>query len=145
MANILHPIQLQGIKVLELVLTSDGSQEDTSGLDLPFQFSVGHSDFDLDKKLIMVGVIGEVGSSDKNSEVPFYIKAHLVGQFTVDTDKFPLEHVSDWASKNAPLILLPFLREHIYGLASRAGIKEVLVPLLIVPTIKITSPKTLDN
>jgi len=109
---------------------------------LPFIFSTGHSSFDHVTSLITVGVKGEVGgeSSEQNKH-PFHIRIHIQGQFLVDTKKFPVDKIDDWAYKNAPLLLLPFLREHIYGLASRAGIKGVMVPLFVLPTIKVQPPQ----
>ena len=144
MSNDLHPIQLQGIRVLELslhVTKPDRLNEDSfDGIDLPFEFLSGHSEFNQSTHTVTVGVIGVVGKTDEENPLPFYIKAHLLGQFVVDVARFPVDKVDDWANKNAPLILLPFLREHIYGLASRAGIREVVIPLFTVPTVKIISP-----
>lgn len=143
MGNDLHPIQLQGIRVLELNFSvtkpEQPNQEDLEGIDLPFKFLSGHSEFDPVTNVVTVGVIGEVGGIAEEVEIPFYIKANLLGQFIVDISKFPMDKIDDWAKKNAPLILFPFLREHIYGLASRAGIKEVVLPLFTVPTVKIVS------
>lgn len=141
MSNDLHPVQLQGIRVLELsllVTKPDRLDEDhLNEIDLPFEFLSGHSEFDRATRMITVGVVGIVGKTDEENPLPFYIKAHLLGQFVVDVARFPVDKVDDWANKNAPLILLPFLREHIYGLASRAGIREVVIPLFTVPTVKI--------
>jgi len=140
----LHPIQLQSIRVKELFLkVYDPSRAQESNLDLPFTFKVGHSKFNAEDNQIAVGVLGCVGhdiNEDSAEATPFVIKADLIGQFTIDTSSFPVDKIDKWAKENAPLILLPFLREHIYGLASRAGIKEVIVPMFVLPTITISNP-----
>lgn len=146
----LHPIQLQGIRVKELFLkVYDPKQAQENDFDLPFTFKVGHSNFDAENNQIAVGVLGSVGrdidedclDEDSSSPNPFVIRAELVGQFSVETSLFPVEKIEQWARENAPLILLPFLREHIYGLASRSGIKEVIVPMFVVPTITVSKPQ----
>ena len=43
--------------------------------------------------------------------------------------------LNDWAEKNAPLILVPFVRENIYSLASRAKVNTI-VPLFTLPSIR---------
>lgn len=130
-----HPIQIEAVRVLELALNLKDPEKALSASDLPFKFSTGHTKFDPDQKAISVGVIGEIGTSD--DDTPFHVKVHLIGVFSVNTDVFPLDKVEDWAQNNAPLLLLPFLREHIYGLCNRAGLKEVFVPLLVIPNFKL--------
>ncbi|GGX13996.1 protein-export chaperone SecB [Undibacterium macrobrachii] len=142
-----HPIQLQGIIVKELFLkVYDPERAQENELDLPFSFKVGHSKFDVENNQIAVGVLGrvgldadELGDDGASERTPFVIKVDLVGQFSVDVSLFPVDKVEQWAKENAPLILLPFLREHIYGLASRSGIKEVIVPMFVVPTVTINN------
>ncbi|MBR8085286.1 protein-export chaperone SecB [Burkholderia vietnamiensis] len=145
-----HAIQLQGIRVLELGLNVfDVEKAQSPDLNLPFSFGVGVTEFDEENRVIGVGVkgtIGNDGSEDgEDSRSPFVVKAHILGQFVIDTDNFPLKHISEWAQKNAPLILLPFLREHIYGLASRAGIREVVVPLYTLPVYKVDKQPSLTS
>ncbi|MDR3480388.1 MAG: hypothetical protein P4L91_06695 [Burkholderiaceae bacterium] len=142
MAQKLHPIQLQGIRVAELYLKIlDPNEAQKDDLNLPFTFSTGHSSFDQDSNQISVGVFGQIGTDDEDAKSsPFVMKVNVFGQFLVDVTEFPVDQINKWASENAPLILLPFLREHIYGLASRAGIREVIVPLYVVPTYTVQRP-----
>jgi preprotein translocase subunit SecB len=144
MLNNQHPIQLQSIRVSELSLeVRDPAIAQKEDANFPFIFLTGHSVFDPELKQIMVGVHGQIGedAEEGDSKAPFLIKAHIIGLFSVDASKFPVDKLDNWASENAPLILLPFLREHIYGLASRAGIKEVIIPLYVVPSYKVVRPE----
>jgi len=52
-----------------------------------------------------------------------------LGIFEVDEDKFPFKFIQNWAEKNAPLILYPYLREQVFSLSSRAGFGGTLLPL----------------
>ncbi len=138
MAPTLHPIQLQTIRVKHLrVSVFNAGRADEPEQEVPFSFEYGHSKFDREKSLVTVGVRGTVGESDDDERTsPFVIEAEILGLFKIDLSKFAEEHIERWSEVNAPLILLPFLREHIYGVAARAGIKEVIVPLYILPTVK---------
>lgn len=142
MSQDFHPIQIQGIKVVELSLVvNDLNYINGSGGEFPFEFSTGTSGFDQELNEITIGVIGEIGksSADSTEIFPFFVKAHLIAKFSVDVRNFPADKVDDWAVRNAPLVLLPFLREHIHGMAARAGITDAIVPLFTVPTFKVIS------
>lgn len=145
MDNSLHPIQLESVKVVELsvnIFDLNDTEYDTSSF--PFRFSSGKSDFDDEDQSIIVGVIGEVGDPE-GEKTSFHIKAHLLGKFTVDINNFDKEKIALWAKQNAPLTLVPFLREHIYGLASRAGLRDIIIPLFVVPTFKIDRNTTVST
>ena len=63
------------------------------------------------------------------------------GVFKVDETKFAKTHIEDWANRNAPIILYPYLREQAYALTIRCGYPGLIIPLLTVPTIKVVAPK----
>jgi preprotein translocase subunit SecB len=63
----------------------------------------------------------------------------ILGRFSIDTKAFPVEHVPEWARTNAPIMLFPYLREHVYSLTLRAGFKPAVLPLITVPTIRVGS------
>ncbi len=135
MSSVLHPIQLKEILVQHLQLEIfNPTVVDSDKLVINFNMRTGHSEFDDDTSLIMVGVQGEVNQPDSIDS--FYIKVEIKGIFEVDTKIFPQEQISKWAEQNAPLLLLPYLRENIYSLSSRARL-NFLIPLHIIPTIKI--------
>jgi preprotein translocase subunit secB len=129
----LHPIQLEEILVEELELKiKDPKKAREDNIVCEFSLKTGHSDYNSKSKALYVGVIGEINADDHNA--PVYLKVKLHGIFSVGED-FPIEFVNDWAEKNAPLILIPFVRENIYSLASRAKV-NVVVPLFTLPSIK---------
>lgn len=141
----LHPIQLKTLRVQQLEIELfDVNRSLESDLDAPFTFQVGNSNLDTERSLISVGMRGfvgrsvddarEEGAAVQHGDFPFLMRVHILGLFEVDLQQFKAEHVPRWAEMNAPLILFPYLREHIYGLASRAGLKEVILPLFILPT-----------
>lgn len=135
-----HPIQLEFLKVVELRIKAnlDVDQEietDTTG----FTLKVGSSQYDEGSKTIAVKVAASIDSGEEHA--PFDLFVELLGVFSVDESKFPLEYVDDWAQRNAPLVLYPYLREHVFGLASRCGYQSVLLPLLEIPTFKVVQEK----
>jgi preprotein translocase subunit SecB len=48
-----------------------------------------------------------------------------------------LEVLKNFQQNGARIALSPFLREHVYSLTSRAGIKPVILPLIQVPLFQV--------
>jgi len=114
----LHPIQLEEILVEELELKiRDIKKAREEDITSEFSLKTGHSNYNSD-----------------SDNAPVYLKVKLHGVFSVG-ENFPSEFVNDWAEKNAPLILVPFVRENIYSLASRAKVNTI-VPLFTLPSIR---------
>lgn len=134
----LHSIQLLKVNIVELYIKSNQPPDETIGVDeVKIPFFVGHSDFDEENRKIAVMVKVEIGTADEkeeNEDSPFSLRVEIVGEFKV-TEKFPIEHIDNWARRNAPFILMPFLREHVYALTLRSGFKPINLPLLEVPTL----------
>lgn len=133
----IHPISLNWVSPRELrfVATKRGKSDLNINED-DFRMGDRHSDLDPSSNTIHVFLRGEIGVEEDFANLPFYLLVELVGQFKVNTTLFPVEKLDLWADKVAPYILYPFLREHIYGLSSRAGYPAVTIPLLEVPSLK---------
>ena len=93
-----------------------------------------HSAYNEDEKTIQVRVRAVVAESEHN---PLSIYVEAVGLFKVDESRFNKQHVLRWAQINAPYTLYPYVREHVFSLASRVGAKGLIMPLLEIPTFKI--------
>jgi preprotein translocase subunit SecB len=133
-----HPIQLRSLNVRELHAKTHIPPDAIEDVDVgAYSISVGHSDFDEKIKNIQVGVKLEAGSDDPD-DAPFSLTIELVGDFQVDDERFPVDHLDNWARENAPYILLPYLREHVYALTARCGLEPMILPLAVVPTKKQT-------
>lgn len=140
-----HPIQLADITVLQLNMTVNDPQvaRDFEG-EISLKLDIGRSEFVEDDPNISVGIRvlfnsisselmdAEEQESDENPPA-FSGEVELLGHFTVDYSKFKFEHLASWAKINAPFLLLPFVREHVYGLALRAGVKGLVFPLFVQP------------
>jgi len=135
-----YPIQLQAIKVLELSLVVNSDSETD---DLPetgdFKISHGHSEYDAEDRDIAVSMKFEIEEDDDN--YPFHMSVRILGIFSVG-DGFPIEHIEKWARGNAPLIIYPYLREHVYSLTIRAGYQGMILPLFTLPTFKLEEKET---
>jgi preprotein translocase subunit SecB len=135
-----HPIQLRALKVLELSIKVIPEHSQLEPKLEKFSLFHGHSEYDQKDKTITVRIGVEMGREVK--DVPFELRIEILGIFEVEEDKFPLKFVHNWAEKNAPLILYPYLREHVFSLSSRAGFGGTLLPLFQVPTFSHSSITT---
>lgn len=137
----LHPIQLLGIQVKELFIRVNGLYETQESDEGRFQIGIGHSDFDINDSTIDVGLFVRIGQpeiiEEKDITTKFDLKIHLLAKFTVDQERFPMDKLEHWAEHNAPLILYPYIREHVHALTIRAGIAPILLPLMEIPTISV--------
>lgn len=134
-----HPIQLVSLDVEELYLrVLDRYKFTDKEYSQEFSLSVGRSDYDAERKEIFVKLtlefIPEVG---KELDRPYEMRVQVAGQFQVDDQLFPIEQINNWAQYNAPMILIPYIREHSYSLSIRAGFEGLIVPMITVPTLKI--------
>lgn len=133
-----HPIQLENIKVVILSLKVNfDNQQDNLPDEVCFELFHGHSQFNVDDRKIAVKIGASVDSTDGNDS-PFDLRVELLGIFSV-SDEFDEKYVESWAKTNAPLIIYPYLREHVYSLTSRAGFEGRVLPLFEIPVFKIES------
>lgn len=141
----LHSIQLHRINIVELAIKMVVHPDETEYPDeYELPFNAGHSDFNKEQRRIDVMVEASTsnhdeGGSSKEEEnpeqrLPFNLKIVVVGEFHIGED-FPDEYIYDWARKNAPLILMPYVREQAFALTARCGYKPMLLPLVEVPTL----------
>src|SRR6266496_6086773 len=126
-----YPIQANFIAVRELYIKSHVPPNQRVQVDSAnFILKTAHSSYDEAQHVIEVGVIIEYGIETKPDEVvPFALRAHIMGQFKVDESTFEKAKIDKWARINAPYILYPYLREHVFALTARAGFNPVLLPL----------------
>ncbi len=136
-----HPIQLSNLTVDE-VYFKRLIWGDLEGYPSDFALTVSRSDYDAEEKTISVRIemkvapnFDEAGEPDR----PFEMRILIAGHFEVDDTAFPVELVHHWAETNAPVILIPYMREHAYSVSLRGGVSPVLFPLVQVPTFKIVA------
>lgn len=142
----LHPIQLISLNIEELsikVKKHPQSADLTSGSE-GFNLRTGHSEYDDKNHIIRVGIKLEVKGKE-GQESPFDMKVVIGGVFKVDETKFEKANIEDWANRNAPLILYPYLREQAFALTVRCGFPGIILPLLEVPTFKIEPSKKIKT
>lgn len=98
--------------------------------------SVGHGEYDTDNKTITVGLKLEIDEIEGHPTPPFLLTIEIVATFKVDETKFNRDNIIDFARRNAPYIMMPYLREHAYALTAKCGFKPIVLPLTEVPTVK---------
>lgn len=134
----LHAIQLNELRVSELSIQVDLSVP--RGADIgSFNIETGRSTYDPETHQIQVKMRVAMGK-DEQKKTPFQLVVELHGLFEVDEEKFNVQFIEDWAEKNAPLVLYPYIREHVYTLTGRAGFPEALLPLIEIPTFRAVAP-----
>lgn len=133
-----HAIQLVAFQTTELRIqvTGDLSKLDNFG-QCAATLESSHTAYNDEEKTIQVRLRSVVTESE---DMPLSLHVEVIGLFKVDETMFNRTFVEDWAKTNAPYILYPYVREHVFGLATRIGVKGLLMPLLEIPTIRVTSP-----
>lgn len=130
----LHPIQLREIFVRQLsVVVNDQkiAMEETD--EVKVSLFVGKPEVDEEKPFVAVGMraIAIPKEVPEGASPAFKIEVELAGQFEVDYSRFDAADIDRWAEVNAPLLIIPFLREHLWGIGMRAGIRRIFLPLVI--------------
>ena len=150
----LHPIQLNFVAVRELFIETFYHSSPT----FAFQPESGNlltesGEFDPVRKIIQIGLFYKIGIDHtpseeeaeelrKTSKMPYRLRVHLIGEFRIDTDKFPVEKIAIWARVNAPALLFPYLREQVSALTVRCGIPSLILPMIVLPPTREGLPKT---
>jgi preprotein translocase subunit SecB len=142
----LYPIQLISLNVKELFIKVKKHPESAYlTLDAEeFNLLTGHSKYDNKNHIIQVGVKLEIKEKE-GQENHFDMRIVISGVFKVDETQFEKAHIEDWANRNAPIILYPYLREQAYALTIRCGFPGLILPLLEVPTFKIEPSKKIKT
>lgn len=137
-----HPIQLRNVFVDELhAVVHDRISFAEKEYPRNFDYTVFSTDFDEESSTIAVKVEFSIQPSEdaETADRPFSMKVVVTAAFSVDTELFPVDLLEHWSFNNAPVVLIPFIRENAYALSSRIGFEPVLVPMIEVPTVKIVA------
>jgi preprotein translocase subunit SecB len=136
-----HPISISAVFPIKLSIKANVEPNPLEDVEIPYSLSVSHSDYDYEQKTIAIAVKFEIEekSEESGEQPPFSMLVEVVAHFKVDDEKFPIDQIYHWATRNAPYIIYPYLREHIQALTIRTGFKPMLLPLVSVPTFKILS------
>ncbi|KGE69701.1 MULTISPECIES: protein-export chaperone SecB [Pseudomonas] len=134
-----HAIQLSNITVDELYIKIlDRESFDGKSFPRDFSLTVSRSDYDAEDKVISVRLEMNLQPESEIIDRPFEMRIKIAGHFEVDEDNFPMEQINNFAENNAPVLLIPYIREQAYSLSIRAGVDPVLFPLVQVPIFRIT-------
>lgn len=137
----LHPVQLVSVEVEDLNITVlDRIGFINTDYPKDFDYTVYSTEFDEEQSLIRVKVeLNVKPASEGVIDRPFALKVGVAGVFSVDTSIFPVDKIQGFAVHNAPIVLLPYVREHAFALSQRGGFDAIILPLVEVPTIKIVA------
>ncbi len=138
-----HPIQLINITVDELYIKSlDREAFKDVEYSRDFTLTVSRSEYDAEDKTISVKLDMNVSPSEDGLARPFEMRVSIAGHFEVDEDAFDVAHIDRFAERNAPAILIPYIREQAYSLSMRAGVEAVIFPLVQVPIFRLAKKET---
>jgi preprotein translocase subunit SecB len=155
----LHAVQLKALQVLKLMIeVHDPGKALSDDYEVAeYSLETGRSEFNAENSTINVVMRiragkcaideGNDNSVDKNeifAAQPVSFLVEVGGTFEIDTTLFSPNHINHFAETNAPLIIYPYVREQVYGLSTRVGIKAMLLPLLEIPTFKIVQNSEQD-
>ncbi|NVM21630.1 MAG: protein-export chaperone SecB [Desulfobacterales bacterium] len=138
-----HPINVESVHPRQLSIEAlVPPSQDVDVDDLPLTISVGHSEYDAKRKAFSATLrLQTPKNTPQAEELPFSLKVEIWAAFSVDETRFSKDDVQDWATRNAPFVLYPYLREHVYALTARCGFRPLLLPLVEVPTFKLAPQK----
>jgi preprotein translocase subunit SecB len=140
-----HAIQLVKLRVLELALKVNNLAAPKDSEFGEFSIETAHSAYNHEKRQINVRMRVISGEPNSDEENIINLKVEVLGVFDVNENAFPMDKINHWADFNAPLVLYPYVREHVYSLTSRAGFTGALLPLLEIPTFKVTKPESSEE
>jgi len=135
-----HPIQLEHISIskIDFVGYRSALQGDVAG-ESSVNVNFKYSPYNIDQKAIMLMGEATIGSKLESpsletvKENPFYLYVRIHGFFTADESQVDAGYADSFASKNAPTLMYPYLREHVHSVAIRCGYPNVVLPLVKIP------------
>jgi preprotein translocase subunit SecB len=139
----LYPIQTTFIAVREIHFVShrppspDDKIEQTS-----ISITQSATPFNEATRRVQVTLAADFGTSaePKPNPPPFTVRVAMTGEFVIDPS-FPADKINLWVTLNAAFVIYPYLRERLYYITSQGGYPPILLPLMQIPTIKITAPQ----
>ncbi len=124
-----HAIQLDKIIVNEasfkLVEVMEGAQNSPKP-----RFFVGKSEYNKQDHSISVGLMVRI----EGEQFGYSCVIEIIGLFIVNENDFDISKIDEWSHKNAPYILHPYIRQHLFNLTLNATGNGFLLPLIEVPT-----------
>jgi preprotein translocase subunit SecB len=139
--SILYPIQTTFIAVREIHFISHRPPSPNDNIEQStISITQSASPFSEATRRVQVTLAAEVGPGNEPSpnSPPFTIRVALTGEFVIDPS-FPADKINLWVTTNAAFVIYPYLRERLYYMTSQGGYPPILLPLMQIPTIKITA------
>ena len=134
-----YPVQPTFIVVREIQFISHRPPRKTDNIqDSEIRFTQSIAPFDEKTKRLQVSLAAEFGFQNDpgKPQPPFALKVVMTGEFAI-ADDFPRDKIQLWATRNAPFVIFPYLRERLYYMSSQGGYPPILLPLMQIPTLKL--------
>jgi|ERR1035437_9188632 preprotein translocase subunit SecB len=134
-----YPVQPTFIVVREIQFVSHRPPSGDDRIqDSEIRFTHAVAPFDEQTKRLQITLGAEFGFlTDPNKpQPPFSLKVVMTGEFAI-ADDFPRDKIQLWATRNAPFVIFPYLRERLYYMSSQGGYPPILLPLMQIPTLKL--------
>lgn len=97
-----------------------------------FGLGFARSPYDSENRWLDVLISFEAGSSDLSS-AKYYFKVEIRGRFENTEGSSEAEKIERWAENAAQFVMIPYLREHVYSISLRCGMKPIVIPLYQLP------------
>ena len=136
-----YPVQPTFIVVREIQFVSHRPPSPTDRIEeSEIRFSHSIAPFDEQNKRIQITLSAEFGfqTDPTKPQPPFSLKVVMTGEFAI-ADDFPRDKIQLWATRNAPFVIFPYLRERLHYMSSQGGYPPIMLPLLQIPTLKLES------
>jgi preprotein translocase subunit SecB len=136
-----YPIQATFITVREMHFVSHRPPSPSDHIEeTSIAITQTATPFNEASRRVQVTLIAEFGSQPTPNPPPFSVKVAITAEFVIATT-FPKDKVSLWVAQNSTFVIYPYLRERLHYITSQGGYPPILLPLMQIPTIKITVPQ----
>lgn len=150
----LHPIQLVRVALVQMVFTNIKPPSLATRID-PTTVAISHSPggVNVEKRSFTHFIRASYNISETSGgmvtggpdSAPFAMFLELMGAFNF-ADIITEDVVAQFQKMGAASMLLPYLREHAYTITMRGGVSPIILPLTMVPVIRISKEgKLLDR
>ena len=110
------------------------------------KYFIGKSEYDKENHIVSIGLMAKI----EGEQFGYICVVDIIGLFTIDESNFEVSKIDQWCDINAPYILHPYLRQHLFNLTLNATGEGFLLPLIEVPTsgkaiLKSTEQQIIDK
>ena len=133
-----YPIQATFVTVREIHFVSHRPPSPKDHIDQSLiTITLAATPLNPETRRLQVTLTAELGVTESPAQLPFSVKVAITAEFAIATT-FPEDKLHLWITQNSAFVIYPYLRERLHYITGQGGYPPILLPLMQIPTIKIT-------